>query len=524
MNTITTVVAIPINDLVRDPNHPRHELGNPESLVLSLQTNGVLTPVSVIKDNDGKMYVIDGWRRIEILRDIGETEVQCILSEGYAPDKAAHQSYVMNTERNQLNEIDIALHIKGMQEKFGYTFKDLEIKGYGSPTQISKKLKLLELPKELQKQIMKKELTVAHGLELLELKTDTERENMAKRVIQHDLSAKATKKAIADYNLKSNNPKVQITAEADSFTNNDSEITVYNKDSRNMSEIIDESVELIFTSPPCFAGMEYEKCTFSIHLDNIEAVMKECGRVLAKGGVLAMHVTDIYNFKGGRGNKKSAHIELMTHRYQAFLKQDGILLEDQVVWVKEDLSKTTSGMTDRIQNQHEFIHIFRKKGEKKAPSEEMKLQSSLTQEERNRYFQSVWRIPQVRKMDGHPAISPDELAHRIIKMYSFKGDTVLDPFLGSGTTVKVARELGRRAVGYEREEKYMATINSKLAPPAKSTGIKEFARKTLDELENNQPSKTNILSQQLRVIQNKLSQAASGEETNYGKIRQQEAA
>lgn len=512
MNTNPTVVEIPINNLVKDPNHPRQESGNPETLVLSLQTDGLLTPVSVMKkEDDENLYVIDGWRRVQILKDLGEKSISCIVSEGYAADKAAHQSYVLNTERNQLNEIDIALHIKNMRDNFGYNFADLELKGYGSPAQLSKKVKILELPEEVQKQIVKGELTVAHGLKLLELETDTERKNMAKRAVDQEWSAKATDRAITSYKerihkVKESPEGVRKSAE------NLSGAHIYYQDSKDMSALADGSVDLIFTSPPCFAGMGYENYTFNAHLNNIEAVMTESARVLAKGGIIALNITDIHNFKGERGNNKEAHVELMAHRYQAFLKKHGVILEDQIIWVKEDRSKAerddTASGRDKIQTQHEFIHIFRKNGERKLPSEEAASESTLTEDEKGQYFQSVWNIPPVRKMEGHPAISPDELALRIIKMYSFKGDTVLDPFLGSGTTVKVAQELGRQSIGYEREEKYMAIIEKKIASintqPQKFEEVGEFAKRQLEELENNQPQKTRDLTDSLETLRQEL--------------------
>ncbi|MBF0204588.1 MAG: site-specific DNA-methyltransferase, partial [Desulfamplus sp.] len=183
----------------------------------------------------------------------------------------------------------------------------------------------------------------------------------------------------------------------------------------------------------------------------------------------------------------------------------------QIVWVKDLDSKEDEDKTSgrySILNQHEFIHIFRKNGERKAPSEEAVSKSALTKDERNQYFRSVWTMPPVAKMEGHPAVSPDELARRIIKMYSFTGETVLDPFLGSGTTCKAAQELGRRSIGYEREEKYRELIEKKIAStntqPQKFEAVGEFAKRQLEELENNQPQKTNALSESLQKLKNQF--------------------
>ena len=78
------------------------------------------------------------------------------------------------------------------------------------------------------------------------------------------------------------------------------------------------------------------------------------------------------------------------------------------------------------------------------------------------YSDGVWKIEPVRNTDGHPCMYPDELVNRLVRMFSYAGDTVLDPFLGSGTTVKVARDLERVGIGYERELKYKPVIMKKL--------------------------------------------------------------
>lgn len=240
-----------------------------------------------------------------------------------------------------------------------------------------------------------------------------------------------------------------------------------------MSELPDNSVALIFTSPPYFAGMEYEQ-GYSIddHWDNIEAVMAECARVIMPGGTIALNLNDILNFKGKKGTNKKAHLELTGHFYQKFLKKHGVILENQIVWSKgpdafstdrsRAYGKDTKHGEYKIINRHEFIYIFRKDGERKIPSERANLESFLTKEDWAKYIPSVWEIRQVWKSEGHPNVFPDELPLRVIKMFSFVGETVLDPFLGSGSTVKIAKELGRDAVGYERDLRYKETIMEKL--------------------------------------------------------------
>ena len=503
--TASNQAEIKIEQLIKDPNHPRLTSGNLESLISSIRHDGLMTPISIAKVSDDKYHVFEGWRRVEALKAMGQTEVACILYENLKDADTAHKSFILNTERSQLSEIEIALHIKKMRDDFGYSFRDLEIMGYGSSANISKQVKLLELPKDVQNHIASGSLTKAHGGELLNLGDLGKMSRMAKRAIDHEWSAKNVKNAIHRHlhpktSGKSTRIKVQPAKDIPG---------VYFKDSKDMSEFPDESIGCIFTSPPYFVGMEYEKgYSFDEHQDNIKAVMAECARVIVPGGVIALNVDDINNFTGKNGAEKSNLMELMIHKYQSYLKRHGVFLEDRIVWVKdqnpysENMSKAfsanTAHTTYRHIQRHDFVYIFRKKGERVAPSEDAELASVLTKEQWRTFIPSVWTIPAVKKSEGHPNVFPDELAARIIMMYSFVGETVLDPFLGSGTTIKVARELGREGIGYEREEAlYREVISSKLEGTLPSEDsepketVTEYSKRQLEELEANQPVESN---------------------------------
>jgi len=504
MNTETNELrTIKIETLIKDPNHPRQDVGELKELISSLRKDGQQVPINVNLTQDGICFCNDGWRRIEALKKMGKETVLCLVHEGYNPGEAAHQSYIINTQRSELNPIEIALHFKRMTA-LGFSYRDLEIKGYGSPSQISNKAKLLDLPDDVQSMISKGELSMSHGEALLGIEKSDECSRMAQRAVEHEWSAKVLKQAIRRYNAKNNRePEKEVSI-------SDTEIPgVFFKDSRDMSEQADKSVGLIFTSPPYFMGKEFEQgYSFDDHLDNIEAVMKECARVVVPGGIIALNLNDILDFKGKKGDNKKSHIELMAHRYQAYLKRHGFLLESKIIWVKgtdaylssnpsRAFRKDTRHASYRSISRHEYILVFRKSGERKAPSEEAELSSILTKEEWSRYIPSVWTIPAVRKDEGHPTVFPEELARRVIKMYSFVGERVLDPFLGSGTTIKVARELGREGIGYEREEAlYRGVIESRLegtfskedSEPQET--LTEHSKRVLDELEAIQPIKS----------------------------------
>jgi DNA modification methylase len=163
-----------------------------------------------------------------------------------------------------------------------------------------------------------------------------------------------------------------------------------------------------------------------------------------------------------------------------------VYLTDHIIWKKSlnwkkrpdvSFNEETLHCSYRILANWEPIYIFRKKGERTVPSEDVVLKSKLTKEQWTAWAQGVWSIEPVRKQEGHPAVFPDELPHRLIKMFSYEGDTVLDPWLGSGTTIKVARELNRVGIGYEKEAQYKEVIMRKLGISLKADEHKDVDKK-----------------------------------------------
>lgn len=466
--TVRIIKEVSVNSINPNPNPLRKELGDLIDLTASIHTSGIEVPPAIAKVGENTYQVIDGDRRIQVAKDLGFETVICVVYEGLTDAEIDQKSFILNVERNQLTDIEKALHIRKVKDKYGYSNEELEILGYGSKGQISKLLGLLDLPEEIQGHISSGALTTAHGVEIRRLKNSKQMLKVAKLAIENDWSSKKTGSTVDRLRKKANKvvssdaapvaPKCQIPG-------------VYFKDATDMRELPDKSVSLIVSSPPYYVGMEFEKgITFEEHEKNTAAVMSECGRVLIPGGVMVLNVADILNFKGKREDAPGK-IKPMLQHYTAALRKHGIYLQDQVIWAKDSnpFTKDVSvNYTDetvhtqyRIVNRHEPIYIFRKKGERAIPSEDIVLESRLTREEWKVYAPSVWRIPPA-KCKEHPAVFPDELVERIIKMYSFVGETVLDPFLGSGTTIKVARELGRDGVGYERDLRYKAVIMKKL--------------------------------------------------------------
>jgi len=488
----TQIIEVSIDKLSVPLSHPRRNEGNLDTLQKSIRRDGLLEPLTVCKsENDDSFMVIDGTRRLTVLAEFGRKTVPCIVQETMSLKKIAHVSYEKNMERKSLSPIEVALHIKSMQDNYGYSLRDLETLGYGSPAMISQKRKLLDLSESVKTMIEKGDLTTAQGVHLAKLEKPKHQEKMAKRAKDLGWTAKRLEIAVDNFLKKGK----ALSKEGDKIPEGDVP-GVYFKDAKDMSELLDESVQLIVTSPPYCVGMEYEKViSYDEHWENMKTVMAEVTRVLVPGGIVALNVADIHNFKGAKGNNDFTQIQLVGNKYQTFLRKGQIYLTDQIVWVKSknayhgrNVSKRMSDKTRHTEYQivhaHEPVYIFRKKGKREIPSEEIDLNSRISKDEWREWVPSIWEINHVRKANGHPATFPDELVNRLVRMFSFEGDTVLDPFLGSGTTVKVARELGREAFGYERELQYKPVIMKKLGiaeenPEAKA--MVEYAKRSVSD-------------------------------------------
>ena len=142
-----------------------------------------------------------------------------------------------------------------------------------------------------------------------------------------------------------------------------------------------------------------------------------------------------------------------------------------IIWQKKTTTNTTGGASlmgsypyprnGILSIDYEFILLFKKLGKPKQPKRERKLESAMTKEEWKEYFQGHWNFAGA-KQDRHIAMFPEELPHRLIKMFSFAGDTILDPFLGSGTTSLAAKKLNRNSVGFEINKEFRPFIEQKL--------------------------------------------------------------
>lgn len=245
-------------------------------------------------------------------------------------------------------------------------------------------------------------------------------------------------------------------------------------DSRGMKEVKDESVHLIVTSPPYWQLKDYGaqaqigyNDSYQDYINNLNKVWKECYRVLHPGCRLCVNIGDQFARAIIYGRYKVIPIRTEITK---FCESIGFDYMGGIIWQKVTTCKTTGGATVMgsypyprggiIKIDYEFILIFKKLGKDPKVSMEIKEKSKLTQKEWNEYFNGHWNFPG-EKQAGHIAMFPAELPRRLIKMFSFFGDTVLDPFLGSGTTSRVAIELGRNSIGYEINKDFLEAIKAR---------------------------------------------------------------
>lgn len=246
-------------------------------------------------------------------------------------------------------------------------------------------------------------------------------------------------------------------------------------DSRNMTELKDKSVHLIITSPPYWQLKDYGTSdqigfndSYEDYINNLNLVWKECYRVLNDGCRLCINIGDQFARSVYYGRYKIIPIRTEIIKFCEIIGFDYM---GAIIWQKATTMNTTGGATIMgsfpyprngiIKLDYEFILIFKKSGITPLVSREIKEKSKMSKDEWNQYFTGHWNFNGV-KQDKHLAMFPEELPKRLIKMFSFVGEDILDPFLGSGTTTLVAKNLDRNSFGYEINKKFLPIIREKI--------------------------------------------------------------
>ncbi len=246
-------------------------------------------------------------------------------------------------------------------------------------------------------------------------------------------------------------------------------------DSRQMNFVPIESVHLVITSPPYWQLKDYGTDTqigyhdsYESYINNLNLVWKECHRVLYPGCRLCINIGDQFARSVYYGRYKVIPIRTEIIK---FCETIGFDYMGAIIWQKVTTTNTTGGATIMgsfpyprngiLKLDYEFILLFKKQGSPPKPARERKERSVISKEDWNTYFSGHWYFAGVRQ-EGHIAMFPEELPARLIKMFAFVGDTVLDPFLGSGTTSLAARNLERSSIGYEINQDFIPAIRRKL--------------------------------------------------------------
>lgn len=264
------------------------------------------------------------------------------------------------------------------------------------------------------------------------------------------------------------------------------------RDARYMKEVEANSITLIVTSPPYYNIKDYAKDGFQKtkksepiigQIGDIEdydeyqnvllQVWKECERVLEPNGKLCINVP-LMPIPKQQNNSHHLRdiVDIHSGTEQRILEQTGLYLMDVWIWNRSNPTKRLMfgsypyPPNFYAQNTIEFIAVYVKDGAPRERSQDIKEASKLSESEWVEYTKQIWNIPIPTKADiaygEHPAIMPDEIARRLIKLFSFVGDIVLDPFMGSGTTARAAEDFERRWIGYEIDPRFEKIIKRKL--------------------------------------------------------------
>ncbi len=241
-----------------------------------------------------------------------------------------------------------------------------------------------------------------------------------------------------------------------------------------LKKLPDNCVHLMVTSPPYNTGKEYDKdLTLGEYLDFIEEVMREVYRVLVWGGRVCFNVADL-------GRKP--YIPLHAYLIERFEKI-GFLMRGIIIWYKGDAvaggstawGTFASPVNPVLRDVHEYIIVMSKGSFKREKRPEK--EATISREEFVEFTRSVWKFsPESARRVSHPAPFPIELPYGCIQLYTFKGDVVLDPFIGSGTTGVAAVMTGRHFVGIDINPEYVELARKRIEEVLRQRKITDFVR------------------------------------------------
>jgi len=242
-------------------------------------------------------------------------------------------------------------------------------------------------------------------------------------------------------------------------------------DARDLSWVRDDSVQLVVTSPPYWTLKKYndhpqqlgDVSDYEAFHDELDKVWRHCFRVLVPGGRLVIVVGDVCLARrrnNGRHQVVPLHADISVR-----CRRIGFDYLTPIYWHKianasYEVENGSSFLGKPfepnaiLKNDTEYILMLRKPGGYRKPTDEQRRRSKMTKDEYNAWFKSIWTGLQGASTRDHPAPYPVEVAYRLVRMFSFVDDTVLDPFLGTGSTTLAAAQAGRNSIGNEVDPHY----------------------------------------------------------------------
>ncbi len=262
---------------------------------------------------------------------------------------------------------------------------------------------------------------------------------------------------------------------------------LYLCDSRMLGDLPPRSVHLVLTSPPYWTLKQYrhsagqlgEISDYETFLRELDRVWKHCFDALVPGGRLICVVGDVCLSRrknDGRHTVVPLHASIQEHCRRIGFDNLAPIIWHKIANAAYEVENGSAGFLGKpyepnavIKNDIEFILMQRKSGGYRKPSVSVRVLSVISAENYQRWFQQIWTELTGASTREHPAPYPMELAERLIRMFSFVGDTVLDPFMGTGTTNAAAARCGRHSIGCEVDEHYFALAERRIRD--ESTGL-----------------------------------------------------
>lgn len=272
-------------------------------------------------------------------------------------------------------------------------------------------------------------------------------------------------------------------------------------DARDLSWVADESVHLIVTSPPYWTLKKYNDhpsqlgdiSEYEVFLDELDKVWRHCFRVLVPGGRLVCVVGDVCL---ARRRNKGRHMVVPLHAdISVRCRKIGFDYLTPIYWHKianasYEVENGSSFLGKPfepnaiLKNDTEYILMLRKHGGYRKPTDEQRRKSKMTKDEYNSWFRSIWTGVTGASTKQHPAPFPTEVAYRLIRMFSFVEDTVLDPFLGTGSTTLAAIQAGRNSLGNEIDPHYFKLARERVDTALAQQSLFDSARSTVSVVAN----------------------------------------